>query len=79
MSWNYRIFKRIHRNKYLHEQETLYEIRETYYDKDGNINGWAETPDVIGDSVDELKGTLEKMLLACDKPVVEYNTGEEVN
>lgn len=79
MSWNYRIFKRIHRNKYLHEPETLYEIRETYYDKDGNINGWAETPDVIGDSVDELKGTLEKMLLACDKPVVEYNTGEEVN
>lgn len=78
MSWNYRIFKRIHRNKYLPEPETLYEIRETYYDKDGNINGWAETPDVIGDSADELKGTLEKMLQCLDKPLVNYHNGKEL-
>lgn len=77
MSWNYRVFKRIHNHKYLHEPETLYEIREAFYDDNGKVNGWAEMPDVIADSLDGLKWTLNKMMEGCDKPIIDDNTGEE--
>lgn len=78
MSWNYRVTKRIHNHKYLHEPETLYEIREVFYDENGDISGMAETPDVIGSSVEELKWTLQKMTECCDKPIIDHNTGEEI-
>ena len=78
MSWNHRVFKRIHRHKYLHDPETLYEIREVYYDKDGKINGWSATPDVIADSLDGLKWTLNKMMESCNKPIIDENNGEEI-
>lgn len=77
MSWNYRVTKRIHNHKYLHEPETLFEIREVYYDENGDISGIAETPDIISDSVDGLKSTLNRMLENCEKPIIDYNTGEE--
>ena len=75
--WNYRVFKRIHNHKYLPEPEILYEIREAFYDDDGKVNGWAEMPDVIADSLDGLKWTLSKMMEGCDKPIINDNTGEE--
>ena len=77
--WNYRVFKRIHNHKYLHEPETLYEIREAFYDNNGEVNGWAETPDVIADSLDGLKWTLNKMMEGCDKPIIDDNTKQELN
>lgn len=78
MSWNHRAFKRVHNHKYLHEPETLFEIREVFYDENGDISGIAETPDVIAESLDDLKWTLNKMLESCDKPIIDYNTGEEL-
>ena len=78
MSWNYRVTKRIHHHKYLHEPETLFEIREVFYDENGDISGIAEIPDIIADSVDGLKWTLNKMLENCDKPIIDHNTGEEI-
>lgn len=76
--WNYRVFKRIHNHKYLPEPEILYEIRESFYDDNGKVNGWAEMPDVIADSLDGLKWTLSKMMEGCDKPIINDNTGEEI-
>lgn len=78
MGWNYRITKRIYNHKYLHEPETLFEIREVFYDENGDISGMAETPDVIAHSIEDLKWTLNKMLESCDKPTIDYNTGEEI-
>lgn len=78
MSWNHRVFKRIHRHKYLHEPETMYEIREVFYDKNGAISGISETPDVIAESLDDLKWTLNKMLKSCDKSIIDYESGEEL-
>lgn len=78
MSWNYRVTKRIYNHKYLHEPETLFEIREVFYDENGDISNIAETPDIIADSVDELKSTLNRMLENCEKPIIDYNTGEEI-
>ena len=77
MSWNYRLTKEIIHNKYLVEPETLFGIREVYYDENGDISGMSEMPDIIAESVDELKNILEKMTECCDKPVIDYNTGEE--
>lgn len=78
MSWNYRITKEIKRHKYLHEPETIYGIREVYYDENGDIVNMAEMTDVISDSVDGMKDILTKMLEGCDKPLIDYNTGEEI-
>ena len=78
MGWNYRITKEIRHHKYLHEPETLFGIREVYYDENGDISGMSEMPDIIAESVDELKNTLEKMTECCDKSVIDYNTGEEI-
>lgn len=78
MSWNHRVTKRIHNHKYLHEPETLYEIREVFYDENGDITGMAETPDIISDSIEGLKWTLQKMTECCDKPIIDHNTGEEI-
>lgn len=78
MGWNYRITKRIHNHKYLHEPETLFEIREVFYDENGDISGITETPDVIAHSLEDLKWTLSKMLESCDKPIIDHNTGEEI-
>lgn len=78
MGWNHRVTKRIHNHKYLPEPETLYEIREVFYDENGDIAAIAETPDIICHSMEDLKWTLNKMLESCDKPVIDYNTSEEI-
>ena len=78
MSWNYRITKEIRHHKYLHEPETLFGIREVYYDENGDISGISEMPDIIAESVDELKNILDRMKECCDKPLIDYNTGEEI-
>lgn len=48
--WNYRIFE--------YSDGTL-GIHETYYDKDGKVNGWTLLPLFTGDSVKELLEVLE--------------------
>ena len=78
MSWNHRVIKRVHNHKYLHEPEIFYEIREVFYDNNGDITAIAETPDVMSDSLDGLKWTLNKMLESCDKPIIDHNSGEEL-
>jgi hypothetical protein len=78
MSWNYRLTKEVVTNKYLAEPDIIYGIREVFYDKDGKINGYAEQPDVISNSVEGMKDILNKMLESCDKPLIDYNTGEEI-
>lgn len=76
MSWNHRVTKRICGDKNLCE-ETLYEIREVFYDENGDISAITEKPQVIAESLDGLKWTLQKMLDCCEKPIIDYNTGEE--
>jgi hypothetical protein len=79
MSWNYRLTKETITNKYLAEPEILFGIREVFYDENGDISGFSEEPDIISDSIDGMKDILTKMLESCNKPVIDYNTGEEVN
>lgn len=74
---NYRITTRVRNHKYLHEPETLYELREVYYDGNGDIVHISEVPEITARSFTELHSMIVNMLDGCDKPVIDYNTGEE--
>jgi hypothetical protein len=79
MSWSYRVVKQVTKIP-LGDMDISYAIHEVYTDENGDIVNISEKPSyVIGDDAKGLKWQLEKMMLACDKPVIEYNTGEELN
>lgn len=73
VSWNYRVCK------HKAGEETLYSIREVYYDSDDNtifvyldasVSNWV-TPE-------QLRQTLKLMLEACDRPILVIdNKGEK--
>ena len=50
--WNYRIIK---------DGET-YGLYEVFYNDDGEIAAHSETPEVVGESVEDIKSSLELML-----------------
>lgn len=81
--WEFRITKEIlsgQTYKYRHnEPKILYGIRDVFIDENNNIVHFGSMPYVLLENIEDVKTTLQNMLLACDKPVVEYNTGEEVN
>jgi len=60
--------------------EEWYQIHEVYYDKDGNIDGY--TKDAIapgGNTIDELRTELERMLKCLDKSVLEYQEDDSIS
>jgi len=67
MTWNHRVFKEKTDN--LLESE-LYTIREVYYDKDGNIDGYTDPISVASYSIEGLQVMLQWMLDALDKPIL---------
>jgi hypothetical protein len=78
MSWSYRVVKKVTKIP-LGETDITYEIHDVYYDKylDKPSIGRLSFP--MGDDVESLQWSLERMLEACKKPVIDYNTGEQVN
>lgn len=71
MSWNFRVCKLI-------EKDTpYYGIHEVYYDENNDIVSISGKTLVISDDIEGLKWNLEKMLECCEKPIIDYNTGEE--
>ena len=78
MSWNYRVVKTVTKIP-LGDTDVSYGIHTVYSDKNGDIVNISEKPSyVIGDDMDSLKWNLESMMLACDKPIINYHTGEEI-
>ena len=79
MSWSYRVIKTVTKIP-LGDTDTSYAIHTVYSDENGTIVNISENPAYpIGDDNESLKWQLERMMLACDKPIIDYNTGEEVN
>jgi hypothetical protein len=78
MAWNYRVVKKVTKIP-LGETDISYEIHDVYYDKylDNPSIGRISLP--LSDDVEGLQWNLEKMIEACKKPVIDYNTGEELN
>lgn len=67
-TWNYRVARIQHANG-----ETSYGIIEQFYGDDGAPNGRSSPNDSApyGDTVEDLRGDLELMMLALDAPVVD--------
>ena len=64
--WNYRVVKSKQK-----DDTYLYKIQEIYYEADGKtIKGYCPASVEDWETLKDLRGTLEKMLDACDKPVI---------
>lgn len=79
MSWNYRAVKTVTKIP-LGDTDISYGIHEVYYDDNGDIVNISESlAHPISDDLDGLKRNLERMMEACNKPIIDYNSGEELN
>jgi hypothetical protein len=79
MSWNYRVVKTVTKIP-LGDTDISYGIHEVYYDSNGDIISISEgLAHPISDDLEGLQWNLERMIEACKKPVIDYNTGEELN
>ena len=58
------------------EYQEYYAIHEVYYDKDGGISWTKEPIETSAEDLDDLKASLQKMLEAFDKPILEYENEE---
>ena len=67
MTWNLRAVKMFDE----FEQEKYIEIREVYYDDDGEPMGHCEAA-MCGESLDDLQTYVEWALEALKKPVLEF-------
>jgi hypothetical protein len=72
MSWNYRILKT------KDGEDDWYQIHEVYYDKGGKVKGWTKNgATVAGNTLVELKNSLEMMLKSLDKEMINQNKDED--
>jgi len=79
MSWNYRVVKTVTKIP-LGDTDISYGIHEIYYDENGDIVNISESlAHPISDDLGGLRWNLKRMMEACKKPVIDYNTGEELN
>jgi len=79
MTWNHRVVRRTWRKGEV-DEEKEYAIHEAYYgrDDDGGISITADHKAPYGETVEELRETLQRMLRALDRPVLDYDTREEI-
>lgn len=76
MSWNYRVLA-----EETNTGETAYRIAEVYYDDAGKPDAWTlpdYNPTAEWDDVGDLKGTVELILGAFDKPVLFVADGNKL-
>ncbi len=67
MKWQHRVSIQTLRNG-----EILFSIREFYLDDASEPTSWTEgSIEPVGNTLEELKWVLTKMLEACDKPVID--------
>jgi hypothetical protein len=65
--WNHRVVKK----HYPETDETFYTIHEAHYNDNGDLYGYTEGGvDPCGESIEELRETLNRMLRALDQPVL---------
>lgn len=74
MSWNYRVFRGTDKTGH-----SFYEMRGAYYNDAGVMVGWtADACGPMGETFDELINDLAWMLAGLTKPVLDADTGAEV-
>lgn len=75
MKWNYRLMR--HTDAFGREHLALH---EAYYNDAGEVTAWTEEPShPFGESLDEIRGDLDKMIRALDYPVIEvqHTSGQD--
>ena len=78
MSWNHRVVRRFYPNTHM-DDSMLYEIYEVYYKEDGTIDGITEEPIRIREeSIDDLRKTMERLTQCLTKPIINYDTLQEI-
>jgi len=69
INWNHRVFRQPDKST-----GSWYTIREAYYDDDGNVDSFtADIIGVCGESIADMKETLQRMKNCLDKPVIELD------
>ena len=65
--WNYRVIKSGT------ETDTFFSVQEVYYGEDDNEKDYSHTLDCTpnGNSIDEIKTSLERMLKCLEKPILD--------
>ena len=77
MSWNHRVMR--HRDKSGLDAPDYLQIHEVYY-KDGKIWGWTEgAANVGGDSIEEMKQTLQWMEKCLEHPILDFDMEPETD
>lgn len=74
MSWNHRVYRRTFPNG-----EVEYGIHEAFYDSPSEEPPGSYTVEavgVVGDSIEELRDTLHRMLQCLEKPVLDFASEE---
>ncbi len=61
--WNHRVYKRLDKAS----GDYYYTIREVFYSENGEIEVYTEPTTPLGEDLDGLRWTLEKMLKALNK------------
>lgn len=73
MTWNYRVFRGADP-----DGSAYYEFRETHYDDNNEVTGWAEGGAApMGETFRELINDLAWVIAALNKPVLDDKTGLE--
>lgn len=78
MPWNYRVLRHKHLPVGTVSIDYTYEIHEVYFDEGQEAAPYRGscTKDAVtvgGESLSELRGVLERMIEALDKPVLDYD------
>ena len=83
--WNHRVVRRVYPAHIVSTvelpEEVEYGVYEAYYelgDEAGAVSITTNPTDVVGESVADLRVTLQRMLRALDAPVLDYKTREEI-
>jgi hypothetical protein len=78
MSWSYRVVKIVTKIP-LGNIDISYGVHSVYTDENNDIVNISENPTyAISDDLEGLKNVLSKMIESCNKPVIDYHTGEEI-
>jgi len=77
MTWNHRVVKYETRNLF-GDPDVGYSIHEVFYDNNGNVQGMTSNPvKPWGDTKDELRLELMRMLDALTKPDLDYDDKDD--
>jgi len=75
--WNNRVMRRVIKTSSGSDEE-WFEIHEVYYDDNDEVDGYTKNAIAPGgNTIDELRTELERMLKCLDKSVLEYQEDQE--